>query len=121
MKEHHYWVYILASKTRVLYVGVTDNIERRIIEHKTKTNEGFSSHYNVQRLVYFEKHQYIQQAIAREKQIKGWRRSKKVALIEAVNPGWKDRAEEWFAELTESERKLAEIHKTKSGNSSLSS
>ncbi len=118
---YSYFVYVLASKTRVLYVGVTGSLERRTIEHKTKALEGFSSRYNVQRLVYIEEYSDIQEAIKRERQIKGWRREKKVALIESINPGWKDRAQEWFADLQEAERKLAEIQSRQPKSKSLSS
>ncbi len=113
MKEHHYFVYILASKTRTLYVGVTGNIERRTIQHKTKMHEGFTAQYDVNTLVYFEQFGDVHAAIAREKQIKGWRRDKKIALIEALNPTWKDLAREWFQEWHNSEQRLAELTKPK--------
>lgn len=87
------FVYILASRSRVLYVGVTTNLERRLREHKTKAVGGFTNAYYVDRLVYFEVFADVRDAIAREKQIKGWRRSKKVALIEARNPKWLDLSE----------------------------
>jgi putative endonuclease len=91
------YVYILASKSGVLYTGVTSRLARRTIEHRQKLVEGFSSKYNVKRLVYWEKHRDIRGAIAREKEIKGWVRAKKVALIESRNPSWKDLAEGYFA------------------------
>lgn len=94
--EAHFFVYILASRTRVLYVGVTNNLQRRIWEHKAKMVEGFTERYEVNRLVWFEAGNSALGAIAREKQIKGWRREKKVALIEAGNSDWKDLAEGWF-------------------------
>jgi putative endonuclease len=109
MKTRHYCVYILASRTRVLYTGVTGYLERRLVEHKTNAHEGFSAKYNVQRLVYYEIYGEVHAAIAREKEIKGWRREKKVKLIESVNPGWKDRAEEWFKEWQEAEKALQNI------------
>ena len=87
-----YYVYIMASRRRVLYVGVTNDLARRVGEHKQKKNAGFTARYNVNRLVYFEEYGDIREAIAREKQIKGWRRSKKVALIELLNPKWRDLA-----------------------------
>jgi putative endonuclease len=88
------FVYILASKSGVLYVGVTNRLRRRIIEHRLKLVDGFSARYNVDRLVYYEKFGNIRNAIVREKQIKGWLRAKKIALIESANPRWKDLAEE---------------------------
>jgi putative endonuclease len=87
-----YFVYILASRSRVLYTGVTNNLERRMFEHKSKLVPGFTSKYNVDRLVHFEDCDCIDDAIALEKQIKGWLRARKIALIEATNPGWADLA-----------------------------
>ena len=110
---YHYFVYILASKSRILYVGVTNSMERRLIEHKTKTIEGFTSRYNINTLVHCEEFSDIHQAIAREKQIKGWRRDKKIALIETTNPTWLDLGREWFAAWLESEHHLAELNKSK--------
>ena len=109
MNERHYFVYILASKTRTLYVGVTRSLERRVIQHKTKEHEGFTAKYDVHTLVYYESFTDVQAAIAREKQIKGWRRDKKIALIESMNPTWLDLACEWFTEWQEEERRLAEL------------
>ncbi|RMG29357.1 MAG: GIY-YIG nuclease family protein [Methanobacteriota archaeon] len=91
-----YYVYIMASKSRTLYTGVTNNLFRRVYEHKHKLLEGFTKRYNITRLVYYEKYDYIWDAIRREKQIKGWLRRKKIALIESVNPEWKDLAEDWY-------------------------
>jgi putative endonuclease len=91
-----YYVYLLASKSRVLYVGVTNDIHRRVLEHKSKLNPGFTSKYNVNRLVYLEETSDILAALEREKEIKAWRREKKVALIEADNPKWEDLSEDWF-------------------------
>lgn len=90
-----YYVYILSSLSRVLYTGVTNDLERRMYEHKNHILPGFSDKYNVNRLVYWEEFQYISDAIAREKEIKGWVRKKKVALIEAENPTWADLAADW--------------------------
>ncbi len=90
-----YFVYIMASRSRVLYVGVTNDLQRRVWEHKNHALAGFTDKYNVDRLVYFEAGASVIEAIAREKQIKGWRRSKKVALIESVNPTWRDLSEGW--------------------------
>jgi putative endonuclease len=90
-----YFVYILGSKSGVLYVGVTNDLTRRLFEHKQKLIEGFTNKYNVSRLLYFETFENITDAITREKQIKGWRRSKKAALIESTNPTWLDLGAEW--------------------------
>jgi|GEM_PF-1102620 len=85
-----YCVYILASATRVLYTGVTNNFRRRMNEHKSGKIGGFTSRYRVKRLVYFEEHQSIRDAIHREKVIKKWRREKIISLIESMNPEWSD-------------------------------
>ena len=85
-----YYVYIMTNKSRTLYTGVTNNLERRVHEHKQKLIPGFTTKYNISRLVFFEATQDIRAAIEREKQIKGWLRSKKIALIESVNPQWED-------------------------------
>ena len=87
---HTYYVYILASFRRTLYVGVTNNLERRLWEHRNGLGSAFVRRYNVYQLVYVEETGDVLAAIAREKQIKAWRRSKKVALIEAANPTWRD-------------------------------
>jgi putative endonuclease len=94
--EREYFVYILANKMRRLYVGVTSDPERRVWEHRTKAVAGFTSRYNIDRLVWYESTNHVIDAIAREKEVKGWRREKKAALIEAENPGWRDLAREWF-------------------------
>jgi len=93
-----YYVYILANISRRLYVGITNNLERRIYEHKHKLMPGFTSEYNITRLVYIETTSDALAAIAREKQLKGWLRSKKIALIESQNPGWEDLSAGWFAD-----------------------
>jgi putative endonuclease len=90
-----YFVYIMTSKTGTLYTGMTNDLERRVSQHKSKLIDGFTSRYNVNRLVYFETFGDVRDAIAREKQIKAWRRSKKIALIESTNPRWVDLSEEW--------------------------
>jgi putative endonuclease len=90
------FVYILASKSGVLYTGVTNSLDHRIAQHRLKMTEGFTKQFNVTRLVYYERFGDIRQAIAREKQIKGWVRAKKIVLIEAANPTWKDLAEDHF-------------------------
>lgn len=94
--NHQYFVYILASKQNtVLYIGVTNNLERRVLEHKNKINKGFTSRYNVDKLVYFEEYTNINEAIKREKQLKKWNRQWKIDLIEKINPDWKDLAAKW--------------------------
>ncbi len=90
-----YYVYIMTNKSRTLYTGVTNNLERRVVQHKQKVTPGFTSKYNVTQLAYCEVFTDIRDAIAREKQIKGWLRSRKIALIESVNPEWKDLSVEW--------------------------
>jgi len=85
-----YHTYMMASASGVLYIGVTNDLERRVLEHKSKHTRGFTSAYNVTKLVYFESFANVRDAIAREKQWKSWRRSKKVALLEATNPEWRD-------------------------------
>lgn len=93
-----YYVYVMTNKSHTLYTGVTNNLERRVYQHKQKLVPGFTARYNITRLVYFEATQDVHAAIAREKQIKGWLRSKKIALIESINPGWQDLSVEWCEE-----------------------
>jgi putative endonuclease len=90
---HKYFVYIMASKSRTLYVGVTSDLETRLIQHQCKLIPGFTKKYNISRLVWFDDFDDIDQAIEGEKKIKGWRRSKKIALIESKNPQWLGLAE----------------------------
>lgn len=94
MSDHNYYVYIVASLSRTIYVGMTSELPRRIYQHKHKLLGGFTARYNVDRLVYFEHTTDVNAAIAREKQIKSGSRKKRVALIEQNNPGWNDLAEE---------------------------
>ena len=89
-----YYVYILSSRKRVLYTGVTNDLHRRVSEHRDHVVDGFTRRYNVTRLVYFESTTKVLEAIAREKQIKGWSRSKKIALVNSMNPEWNDLAHE---------------------------
>jgi putative endonuclease len=88
-----YHVYIMASRSRVLYVGVTGNLARRLREHRLGLLPGFTRRYRVKHLVYLESTPNVADALAREKQIKGWTRARKIALIESQNPGWQDLAE----------------------------
>jgi putative endonuclease len=94
-RDHHYYVYIVASRTRVLYCGMTNNVERRVAEHKAGTIPGFTANYLCERLVWFEHYHYVRNAIAREKQIKNWTRAKKILLIEEENSSWADLSEAW--------------------------
>jgi putative endonuclease len=89
------WVYILASRSRRLYIGVTRDMVRRWHQHAAAEHDAFTAKYRINRLVYVEVTGRIGDAVAREKQLKGWRRSKKIALIEATNPAWQDLAEAW--------------------------
>ena len=91
-----YYVYILASRSLNLYTGVTNNLKRRVLEHKLGVVEGFTKKYRIERLVYFESFADARQAIGCEKRIKAWRREKKLALIQDSNPGWLDLAEHWY-------------------------
>ena len=91
-----YFVYIMTNRTHTLYIGVTNDLERRVYEHRHKLVSGFTSRYAIDRLVYFEETDDISAAIAREKELKGWLRARKIALIESVNPRWEDLARKWF-------------------------
>jgi putative endonuclease len=91
-----YYVYILASRSRTLYTGVTNDLDRRLSEHKLKLVPGFTALYNIDRLVFYEHYGDVRSAIHREKQIKGWTRAKKIALIRSMNSGWCDLSEGWY-------------------------
>ena len=95
-RKHEYFVYIMTNRFGTLYVGLAGNLRKRVHEHKSKMIPGFTSRYNIDRLVYFETFGDIHSAITREKSIKGWVRSKKVALINTANPNWLDLSEEWY-------------------------
>jgi len=90
-----YYVYILTNRSRTLYVGVTKDLRRRLWEHRYDAGSAFTSRSRIDRVVWFEEHADVRAAIARETQIKGWTRAKKMALIVAQNPGWRDLSEEW--------------------------
>jgi putative endonuclease len=92
---NQYFVYIMTNKSKTLYTGVTNNLQRRVYEHKEKIFKGFTAKYNITKLVYFEIFNDINSAIRPEKQIKGWLRKKKIDLIETTNPEWNDLSEEW--------------------------
>jgi len=92
-----YYIYMLTNANgKVIYVGMTNNLERRIYEHKNKLVDGFTKKYNVNKLVYFEQTSQVESAIAREKEIKAWRREKKDNLVVQMNSGWKDLSDGWF-------------------------
>lgn len=91
-----YYVYILANPMGTLYVGMTSNLEERVRQHKNHDGSKFTSKYTIGLLVYYEEFRYVNDAIAREKQIKGLRREKKNALIESTNPKWEDLSKDWF-------------------------
>jgi putative endonuclease len=91
-----YYVYIMSNNTRTLYTGVTNDLIRRVYEHKNKLVSGFTQKYNLDRLVYYESTGDVRAALQREKQIKGWVRAKKVALIISRNPAWRDLSEGWY-------------------------
>jgi len=91
-----YYVYILSSQRRVLYIGMTSRSEQRIFQHKTHAFGGFTAKYNVTNLVYFERYGSVLTAIRREKELKAWRREEKIKLIESSNPKWRDLSYGWF-------------------------
>jgi len=96
-REYRFYVYMLQSSSRrALSIGMTNKLRRRVFEHKNHHSEGFTDQYNAVRLVYFERYDDVYKAIAREKQLKNWRREKKLWLIARFNPGWKDLAREWY-------------------------
>jgi putative endonuclease len=93
------YIYILGSHTGTLYIGVTSNLYPRVMQHKEGTLEGFTADYDCKRLLYFEGYEDIRTAIAREKQLKGWRREKKLNLIGTINPEFKDLAQSWGSKM----------------------
>jgi putative endonuclease len=98
LPTREYFIYILASRSRTLYVGVTNDIERRLTEHRLGLS-GFTGRYRVHRLVFLEAAPDADSAIAREKQLKGWTRAKKIALVESSNPAWDDLAQGWGVQI----------------------
>ena len=92
-----YYVYIMTNPSRTLYIGVTNDLERRVAEHKAMTSPGFTAKYKTSQLAYYESTPSREGAITREKQLKGWLRQRKVALIESANPEWRDLSDEWSA------------------------
>jgi putative endonuclease len=104
MGERAYFVYILSSRSRVLYVGVTSDLFRRVLEHRKQLEDGFTRRYQVYRLVYCERYSAVSAAIAREKQLKGWNRAKKIALVEKDNAVWADLIEDKLGRRPRSSR-----------------
>jgi putative endonuclease len=98
-KGKRFYVYILASLSGSLYIGITKNLARRVYDHKEGVISSFTAKYKINRLVYFETFQYVGNAIAREKEPKGWLRAKKIKLIESVNPSWRDLSRDWEREF----------------------
>ncbi len=95
--EHKYYVYIITNKKNgTLYIGMTNSIERRVYEHSSGLNEGFTKRYGLSILVYCEFYKYVNDAIKREKQLKNWKRDWKISLIEEDNPNWNDLAKDWY-------------------------
>ena len=86
----NYYIYIMTNKSKTLYIGITNNLSHRVYEHKQKLAKGFTEKYNIGQLVYYEITTDVKSALTREKQLKRWRREKKIGLIKSLNPGWKD-------------------------------
>ena len=96
MHQENYYTYIVASRSRTIYVGMTSDLHSRVFKHKGKHYDGFTAKYNCDRLVWFEAFREVGDAILREKELKGWRREKKLALINGMNPAWVDLARDWY-------------------------
>jgi putative endonuclease len=94
-----FWGYIMSSESGTLYTGMTNSLDRRVFEHKHHLKEGFTAKYDCTRLVWFEEWSDVRSAIARETQIKTWRRAKKIELIESLNPHWNDLARNWGLQM----------------------
>ena len=108
-RERHYYVYIMQSASRrALYIGMTNNLHRRVFQHKAHQCEGFTDDYNATRLVYWESYDDVHKAIGREKQLKNWRRDKKLWLIATLNPKFRDLAADWYENQTASIPKPAQ-------------
>ncbi|MBV9610596.1 MAG: GIY-YIG nuclease family protein [Acidobacteria bacterium] len=98
MREYRFYVYMMASKSRVLYIGITNNLGRRLWEHKQGLFSGFTRTYKIHRLVYYEVFRYVRNAIDRERHLNGLLRRRKIALIESMNRTWEDLAENWYVD-----------------------
>ena len=101
--KHHY-LYIMSNVAQTLYIGVTNDLERRVYEHKHRLVPGFTSKYGLTQLVYFAEFTDVREAIRREKQLKGWKRERKIGLIVGLNPEWRDLAADWFGATDSSSR-----------------
>lgn len=110
MNERSYWTYIVASISGTLYIGMTNDLFKRVMDHKLGAIDGFSSKYRCKLLVWFEEFNHPSNAIAREKQLKGWRRSRKTDLIDSVNPRWEDLAMFWGKEQLSPSESIAEAN-----------
>ncbi len=99
MYEKDFYVYMMTNYSKTLYIGMTNNLMRRVLEHRYKLDPGFTAKYNITKLVYFEHFSSAMEAIAREKQLKNWHREWKINLIETVNKEWKDLSSEWYDEI----------------------
>jgi len=109
-RTYCFYVYMVQSASRrALYIGMTNNLHKRVWQHKTHAWEGFSDRYNAARLVYWESFDDVRKAIDREKQLKRWRREKKIWLIERLNPDWRDLAADWYAAQGSSTAALAHV------------
>ncbi|MGE5213492.1 MAG: GIY-YIG nuclease family protein [Nitrospirota bacterium] len=105
IRDHDYWVYILANKHQTtLYIGITNNVQRRLYQHRCGEVEGFAKRYHLNRLVWVEHFRNVNDAIACEQKLKGWRRSRKIALVEQTNPRWLDLSDDWEQQPTVYER-----------------
>ena len=102
--HRHYYVYILTNRSKTLYVGVTNNLRRRVWQHKRGEGSAFCKQYKIDRLVYYESFDDVQRAIGREKQIKGWLRIRKIQLTVGLNPTWADLSAEWYEDIAVSQR-----------------
>ncbi len=108
-KEYDFFVYVAASRSHQFYVGFTNGLRRRMAEHREERAGSYTARYHIDRLVYYEHHQYVLNAIAREKEMKSWSRVRKIALIESVNPTWADLAMRWEEWVGESKNEQPQI------------
>ncbi|MBV8052425.1 MAG: GIY-YIG nuclease family protein [Acidobacteriaceae bacterium] len=115
--ERRYYVYTMASRSLTPYTGITDEVCRRAPQHKAGTFDGFTNQYKIDRLVYYEVFRYVNNAIAREKQMKAWTRAKRLALIKSINPTWQDLSEAWGEKI---ELQIPRFARNDNKNSSLS-
>jgi putative endonuclease len=115
-EEKRYYVYIMASRSLTFYTGVTGDIYHRALQHRAGEIEGFTKTYHIDRLVYYETFKYVNNAIAREKQIKAWTRAKRVALFKTMNPAWQDLADGWGEPTKLQIPRFARDDKSKSDN-----